>query len=246
MHPLSTARDNRGHVGDAPAAAHAARTDPGRRRNIVSAVILALIVGAMVGLAFASVPLYRLFCQVTGYGGTPKIAANAAPAAAADTTVTVRFDANVDAALPWQFYPASPEMTVRVGETALAHYVAKNDSDTPVTGHAVFNVAPYKAGPYFVKVECFCFTEQLLQPGQEVSMPVSFFVDPDMVIDRGTREVRTITLSYTFFRSTTEEQAETRERAPAEATPPAAAERRRAGLPERSASAIVSSRERQP
>ena len=210
MHPLSPARDNRGHVGDAPAAAHAARTDPGRRRNIVSAVILASIVGAMVGLAFASVPLYRLFCQVTGYGGTPRIAANAAPASASDTTVTVRFDANVDAALPWQFYPASPEMTVRVGETALAHYVAKNGSDTPVTGHAVFNVAPYKVGPYFVKVECFCFTEQTLAPGQLADMPVSFYIDPEMADDRGLDDVTTITLSYTFFKAKQQKKSDDR------------------------------------
>ena len=227
MHPDSPARDNRG-----------------RRRNFVSALILASMAGAMVGLAFASVPLYRLFCQLTGYGGTPKIALNAAPAAAAsDATITVRFDANVDAALPWRFRPTTPEMTVRVGETVLAHYVAKNDSDSAVTGHAVFNVAPYKAGPYFVKVDCFCFTEQRLQPGQEVSMPVSFFVDPDMVIDRGTKDVRTITLSYTFFRSTTRAQAEARNRAPAEAGSPAVTERRPGEAPGRPALAIAWSRE---
>lgn len=227
MHHDSPARDNRG-----------------RRRNFVSALILTSMVGAMVGLAFASVPLYRLFCQLTGYGGTPKIALNAAPAAASDATITVRFDANVDAALPWRFRPERPEMTVRVGETVLAHYVAKNDSDSAVTGHAVFNVTPYKAGPYFVKVDCFCFTEQRLQPGQEVAMPVSFFVDPDMVIDRGTKDVHTITLSYTFFRSATRAQAETRNRAPAEAGPPAVTERRPGEAPERPALAIAWSRER--
>lgn len=185
--------------------------DKARARNRVTAVLLFTIAGGMVGLAFASVPLYRLFCQVTGYGGTPKIAA-ASTAAPSDRTVTVRFDANVNPALPWRFRPKQPEMTVKVGETVLAHYLARNRSDAPVTGSATFNVTPYKAAPYFVKVACFCFTEQELQPGQEVAMPVSFFVDPDLFTDPNTTEVRTITLSYTFFRATPAADAGTRDR----------------------------------
>ena len=199
--------------------------DKAGARNGVTAVLLFTVAGGMVGLAFASVPLYRLFCQVTGFGGTPKIAT--APAAApSDRTITVRFDANVGPALPWRFRPARREMTVRVGETALAHYLARNQSDAPVTGNATFNVTPFKAAPYFVKVACFCFTEQVLQPGEEASMPVSFFVDPDLFTDPDTKEVRTVTLSYTFFRATTPEDAETQDRAHVEAAPHAGTERR--------------------
>ena len=159
------------------------------------------VAGGMVGLAFAAVPLYQLFCQVTGYGGTPRIGASEKPVAAGDQTITVRFDANVNSTLPWKFRPAQNEMTVRLGETVLAHFVARNVSAEPIVGTATFNVTPFKAGPYFAKVECFCFTEQSLDPGQEVVMPVSFYVDPEIHADPGTREIRTITLSYTFFRA---------------------------------------------
>ena len=173
-----------------------------RAKNGVTAVLLFTVAGGMVALAFASVPLYRLFCQVTGFGGTPKIAA-AATTAPSDRTITVRFDANVNPALPWRFRPAQREMTVRVGETVLAHYLARNQSDAPVTGTATYNVTPYRAATYFAKVACFCFTEQVLQPAQEVAMPVSFFVDPELFTDPDTKEVRTVTLSYTFFRAPT-------------------------------------------
>jgi cytochrome c oxidase assembly protein subunit 11 len=180
------------------------------RRNLTTAVTLFAVAGGMVGLAFASVPLYRLFCQVTGFGGTPGIEAAAPAAATAGAPkVVVRFDANVNGGLPWRFRPAQREMTVAVGEEALAFYTARNESEEAVTGTATFNVTPFKAGPYFNKVQCFCFTEQRLEPGEEVSMAVSFFVDPEILKDTNTTEVRTITLSYTFFRAKGEDGAQT-------------------------------------
>jgi len=169
-------------------------------RNAVTAGVLFAFAGGMLGLAYAAVPLYQLFCQVTGYGGTPQVAA-AAPTEVSDRLITVRFDANVNAKLPWSFKPNQREMRVRLGETALATYSAKNVSGERITGTATFNVTPYKAGPYFGKVDCFCFTEQALEPGQEVSMPVSFYVDPEIFGDKDTRDVNTITLSYTFHRA---------------------------------------------
>ncbi len=172
-----------------------------RRRNGLIAGALFVVAGGMVGMAFAAVPLYQLFCQVTGFGGTPRTGVLDTPVAATDQTITVRFDANVNSTLPWKFRPAQNEMTVRLGETVLAHFVARNVSAEPIVGTATFNVTPFKAGPYFSKVECFCFTEQNLAPGQEVAMPVSFYVDPEIYADPGTRDVHTITLSYTFFRA---------------------------------------------
>ncbi len=162
---------------------------------------LFVVAGGMVGMAFAAVPLYQLFCQVTGFGGTPRTGVLDTPVAATDQTITVRFDANVNSTLPWKFRPAQKEMTVRLGETVLANFVASNPSAEPIVGTATFNVTPFKAGPYFSKVDCFCFTEQNLAPGQEGAMPVSFSVDPEIYADPGTRDVHTITLSYTFFRA---------------------------------------------
>ncbi len=176
----------------------------GRKKTITAAILFGLA-GGMVGLAFASVPLYRLFCQVTGYGGTPNTEAVSAPAEMSDTVVTVNFDANVNSDLPWVFRPAQRKIKVRLGEETLAHYTAMNLSDTPMTGTATFNVTPYKAAQYFSKIDCFCFTEQTLAPGQEVDMPVSFYVDPAMLDDPNAKEVRLITLSYTFYRSDQEE-----------------------------------------
>ncbi len=178
------------------------------RRNGVTGVVLFAIVGGMVGMAYAAVPLYKLFCQVTGYGGTPAVGM-APKAAAGDETrqITVRFDSNVNPALPWRFKPAQRQMTVRLGDTVLAYYVARNLSDAPAVGTATFNVTPHKAGPYFSKVDCFCFTEQRLEPGQEMDMAVSFYVDPEIYDDPNTRDVRTITLSYTFFRSGDDDEA---------------------------------------
>ncbi|HXV25307.1 MAG TPA: cytochrome c oxidase assembly protein [Alphaproteobacteria bacterium] len=175
-------------------------------RNLRTGLVLSALVVAMVALAFASVPLYRLFCQVTGFGGTPqRVEANAVPVQTiADRVVTIRFNADVNSGLPWSFQPAQPSLRVRVGEQALAFYRATNHSDRPVTGVATFNVTPDKAGAYFSKIACFCFTEQTLSPGQSVEMPVTFFVDPAILQDRGLDDVDTITLSYTFFRASEE------------------------------------------
>ena len=171
-----------------------------RRRNGVTMAALAMVLVAMGGLVYASVPLYRLFCQVTGFGGTTRTA-EAPPAQPGERIVTVRFNADVSRALPWSFRPAQREISVRVGELGLVYYVARNDSDVPITGNATFNVTPQKAGIYFNKVACFCFTEQRLMPGESVKMGVSFFIDPEIVDDRYQDDVKTITLSYTFFRA---------------------------------------------
>jgi len=168
------------------------------RNGIVAATLVAVVVG-MVGLSFASVPLYRLFCQITGFGGTPNIATAPDRVKASERTIAVRFDANVNPALPWAFRPEQLEVRVRLGEPTLAFYKAVNQSDRAVTGIATFNVTPYKAGNYFSKIECFCFTEQRLEAHQSADMPVQFFVDPEIFTDPNTRDVTTITLSYTFF-----------------------------------------------
>lgn len=171
-----------------------------RRRNGVTLAVLVSVAAGMMGLAFASAPLYRLFCAVTGYGGTPKLGV-AASAASEGRLIKVRFDANTDPALPWRFRPAQREITVRVGEEVLAYYTATNLASEPVTGRAVYNVTPHKIASYFGKIDCFCFTEQTLAPGAEVSMPVSFVVDPAIFADANTREVTAISLSYTFYRT---------------------------------------------
>jgi cytochrome c oxidase assembly protein subunit 11 len=169
-----------------------------QRRKAVTALLATGVIAMMLGLTAAAVPLYRLFCQVTGYGGTTQ-RAEALPAAPLERTIKVRFNAEVDPELPWSFRPAQREVEIRLGEQSLAYYRAENRSDRAIVGQAVFNVTPFKAGPYFDKIACFCFEEQLLQPGQEVDMPVSFFVDPAIAADPNTRDVTTITLSYTFF-----------------------------------------------
>ena len=171
-----------------------------RRRNGATMAALAMVLVAMGGLAYASVPLYRLFCQVTGFGGTTRIA-EAPPAQPGERIVTVRFNADVSRALPWSFRPVQREIRLRVGEPGLAYYVARNDSEVPITANATFNVSPQKAGIYFNKVACFCFTEQRLMPGESVKMGVTFFVDPEIVDDPNQDDVKTITLSYTFFRA---------------------------------------------
>jgi cytochrome c oxidase assembly protein subunit 11 len=155
-------------------------------------------VGLMVGLAYASVPLYDLFCRVTGFGGTTQ-EADAAPGAVEGRMITVRFNADINNGLPWKFQPEQREVTVPIGEETLIAYEAKNLAARTTTGTALFNVTPLKAGKYFSKIACFCFDEQSLEPGQEVSMPVTFFVDPAILEDRLTQDVNTITLSYTFF-----------------------------------------------
>jgi len=171
-----------------------------RRRNVRTGVVLTGIVAGMVGLSFASVPLYRLFCQVTGYGGTTQIAA-AAPGAVSERVIKVRFNADTAPDLPWSFKPVQREITLKVGESGLAYYRARNLATEAVTGTSTFNVTPLKAGRYFSKVQCFCFNEQRLEAGQELDMAVSFFVDPEILTDRNLDEVKTITLSYTFFRA---------------------------------------------
>lgn len=169
-------------------------------RNRRVAVSCVAVVFGMVGLSYAAVPLYRLFCDVTGFGGTTQ-RAESVDGRVLDRTMTVRFDANVGAGLPWEFRPVERRVSVRVGEQALAFYRATNRSDRPVTGSAVFNVTPPLAGAYFTKIECFCFTEQRLEPGQSVDMPVAFFIDPDIADDADLKTLGTITLSYTFYPS---------------------------------------------
>jgi len=176
-------------------------------KNQKTAVVLFAVAGGMVGLAFASVPLYQLFCQVTGFGGTTSVAAAPALQSPVDAPVmTVRFDSNVDSSLPWGFRPDQKEVKVKIGTEGLATYTATNTSDETIIGTATFNVTPYKAGEYFQKIECFCFTEQKLVPGQTVSMPVSFFVDPEILNDPNALDVKTITLSYTFYRAPSDKE----------------------------------------
>lgn len=169
------------------------------RRNGRTALMMALLVAAMVGLAFASVPLYRLFCQVTGFGGTTQVAAGDQAPGAVGRLISVRFDANTASALPWRFEPVDTHRRVAIGARNIALYSARNVSDRPVTGTATFNVTPVQAGQYFTKIQCFCFTEQTLAPGEEVRMPVIFFVDPAILDDPNAREISEITLSYTFY-----------------------------------------------
>ena len=172
--------------------------DPGRNARL--ALMLGGMVCAMVGVAFASVPLYRLFCQVTGYGGTTQVA-DSLPAAPGERIFKVRFNADLHRDLPWLFVPEQREVRLRVGESGLAFYKAQNLSSRTITGTATFNVTPLKAAPYFVKIECFCFTEQTLAPGETAQMPVTFFVDPEIALDDNLDDVGEITLSYTFFRT---------------------------------------------
>lgn len=173
---------------------------PVPRRRLALTVGGALVMlGMMTTLVAYSVPLYRWFCQVTGYGGTTQIA-EIVPDETLDRIVTIQFNGDVNSRLPWRFAPVQREVEVRLGEQRLAFYSAENVSDEPIVGTATFNVTPAKAGQYFVKIDCFCFTEQTLDPGQRVEMPVSFFVDPALADDPNLSDVTTITLSYTFFR----------------------------------------------
>ena len=170
------------------------------RRNTLVGGGAALAIVGMVGLSFASVPLYRMFCAATGYGGTPQIGGAEGPGAKGGTIV-VRFDANTSPSLPWKFQAGQPAVTAKLGEENLAYYVGRNDAARPVTGVATYNVNPEKVGRYFHKTACFCFNEQTLTAGQEMQFPLSFWVDPAIATDPATRDVHTITLSYTFFRS---------------------------------------------
>jgi cytochrome c oxidase assembly protein subunit 11 len=181
----------------------AANGNGGRERQTVSrhrtiAAACAVIVASMVGLSFAAVPLYRIYCQVTGYAGTTQRAEKASEKVL-DRKLTVHFDANVASDLPWSFEPEQRKLEVKIGENTLAFYKATNNSDHAITGTAVFNVAPESVGVYFNKIQCFCFTEQTLQPGQSADMTVSFYVDPEFVEDDDTKDLTELTLSYTFY-----------------------------------------------
>ncbi len=167
----------------------------GKQKTLAQTMGVVLLFGS---LAWASVPLYDWFCRVTGYGGATNVSAGN-DEGILDQTIKVRFDASLDRDMPWQFTPVERTMEIRIGETGLAFYEAYNPTDRPVAGTASYNVAPYAAGAYFSKIQCFCFEEQVLMPGESVQMPVTFYVDPDIVADREAKYVHTITLSYTFY-----------------------------------------------
>jgi cytochrome c oxidase assembly protein subunit 11 len=174
----------------------------GRRlsRNHLVVGLCAALVAAMTALSFAAVPLYRLFCQVTGYDGTTR-RASVAPETVLARSLTIDFDANVGPGISWRFEPAQRAQQLKIGEQGLAFYRATNLSDKPQVGMAVFNVTPHKAGSYFNKIECFCFTAQRLEPGQNVEMPVAYFIDPAINDDIDLKKLTTITLSYTFYQA---------------------------------------------
>jgi len=171
-----------------------------RRRNGATVLILTSVVAGMVGMSFASVPLYRLFCSATGLGGTTQ-RATAAPTQVADKLITVSFETQIAPGLDWEFRPLKSEIAVHPGEQNQVFFRVVNHSATPITAQAIYNVTPTKIGVYFDKLQCFCFNNQTLAPGQSVDMGVVFFVDPDMLTDPSTSEVRSITLSYTMFRA---------------------------------------------
>ena len=162
-----------------------------------TAALLAGVAAIMLSLSFAAVPFYNWFCRVTGYAGTTSVAEQGADEIL-EQTVKVRFDASLEAGMPWEFRPMVPSMTIRIGETGLAFFEAYNPTDKPVGGQASYNVTPDQSGGYFTKIDCFCFTEQILQPGERVQMPVSFYVDPSIVKDPEAGLIKEITLSYTF------------------------------------------------
>lgn len=168
--------------------------DP-KHKTALQALSLVVVMGA---LAWASVPFYDWFCRVTGFGGVTNVAETGSDVVL-DHTIKVRFDASLDRDMPWEFKPVQREMELRIGETGIAFYEAFNPTDRPVAGTASYNVTPYDAGAYFSKIACFCFTEQVLQPGERVQMPVTFYVDPEIVDDRDAKFTKVITLSYTFY-----------------------------------------------
>lgn len=170
--------------------------DQNRKSNLL-AVKLAGVGVTMCALSFAAVPFYDWFCRVTGYGGTTSTAV-AAPDQVLDRTIKIRFDASLEAGMPWQFKPMQTEMDIRIGETGLAFYEAYNPTDRTIAGTASYNVAPDVAGGFFTKIHCFCFEQQVLKPGERVEMPVTFYVDPSIMNDVDGRDVEGITLSYTF------------------------------------------------
>ncbi len=167
----------------------------GPQKTVVQLVAVVLTMGA---LAWASVPFYDWFCRVTGFGGTTGVETVGSDEVL-EKTIRIRFDGSLSRDMPWSFKPMVREMEIRIGETGLAFYEAHNPTDRPVAGQASYNVFPYEAGGFFNKIECFCFTEQVLQPGERVQMPVTFFIDPEIVTDLDAKYVHTITLSYTFY-----------------------------------------------
>jgi len=167
----------------------------GPKRTLLQTLTVVMLMG---GLSWASVPFYDWFCRVTGFGGVTNVAETGSDTIL-DQTIKIRFDASLDRDMPWTFKPEIREMEIRIGETVLAFYEAHNPLDVPIAGSAAYNVTPYEAGAFFDKIHCFCFEEQILQPGETVMMPVSFFVDPAIVDDREGQYVHTITLGYTFY-----------------------------------------------
>ena len=172
-------------------------TDTSNKKTVIGAITLVMFMGT---LSFAAVPFYDWFCRVTGFGGTTQVASSD-NTTVLDKTLLIKFDANTERGMLWEFKPVDHEMSIKIGETGLAFYTAHNPTDEPIAGTASFNVFPYSAGGYFTKIACFCFEEQTLESGEEVEMPVSFFIDPEIATDPNTQEVKTITLSYTFFKS---------------------------------------------
>ncbi len=172
--------------------------DKTTRRNGRFLIGFGVLAIAMVGAAYASVPLYNIFCKVTGYGGTTQTAEVGADKVL-DRMMTVRFDASIANGLDWEFRPLQLKQTIHIGENSLAKFRAVNNSDHPITGQASYNITPQKAGLYFVKLECFCFTEQTLQPGESIDMPVIYFISPDIADEHNLDDIKTVTLSYTFF-----------------------------------------------
>jgi len=166
----------------------------GKHKTLAQTTSVVLIMGA---LAWASVPFYNWFCSVTGFGGAT-VTADAGADEILEQTITVRFDASLERDMPWKFKPVARHMELRIGETGLAFYEAYNPTDRPIAGTASYNVAPYEAGGFFTKIDCFCFELQVLQPGERVQMPVTFYVDPEITRDRDAKFVKHITLSYTF------------------------------------------------
>lgn len=167
----------------------------GKQRTLFQTIGLVVVMG---GLAWASVPFYDWFCRVTGFSGVTVVASGDSEIIL-DKTIKIRFDASLERNMPWDFKPVQREMTLRIGETGLAFYEAYNPTDRPVAGSASYNVAPFDAGGFFAKIDCFCFEEQVLQPGERVQMPVTFYVDPAIVEDRDAKYAKSITLSYTFY-----------------------------------------------
>ncbi len=174
------------------------RSEPRDRRNLIVALCCVAFIAGMVGMSYAAVPLYQMFCQITGYGGTTQRVTQYSDKIL-DRTIHVRFDANVSGGLPWEFGPVEREIELKIGETTQIAYRASNPYPKPTSGRATFNVSPSLAGAYFNKVECFCFTDTTLKPGEKLDMPVVFYIDPEIVNVPELANVKTITLSYTFF-----------------------------------------------